>query len=73
MGWSGMPNFGQFTRKIWKFHRPAEANKKLTESKTKMKSYEKKKTSKIPPKNVIIRKKGKLYKSNGRKLTPLVN
>ena len=32
-----------------------------------------KKTSKIPPKNVIIRKRGKLYKSNGRKLTPLVN
>lgn len=42
--------------------------------KSKKKPIKKKKqTHKIPPKNVIIRKKDKLYKSNGRKLTPLVN
>lgn len=48
--------------------------KKKTHKRSKRKKQiKKKKTSKIPPKNVIIRKKGKLYKSNGRKLTPLVN
>jgi hypothetical protein len=47
-------------------------HKKKTHKRSKKKKPIKK-TSKIPPKNVIIRKKDKLYKSNGRKLTPLVN
>lgn len=51
---------------------------KKQKKKTKHKRFSKKKpikkkTNKIPPKNVIIRKKDKLYKSNGKKLTPLVN
>ena len=47
---------------------------KKQKKKTKHKRFsKKKKTDKIPPKNVIIRKKDKLYKSNGKKLTPLVN
>ena len=46
---------------------------KKQKKKTHKRSKRKKKKTKIPPKNVIIRKKNKLYKSNGRKLTPLVN
>ena len=41
--------------------------------KKKKRSRKKSVKQKIPPKGVIIRKKGILYRSNGRSLQPLIN
>jgi len=48
-----------------------EKDKKL--SKKRSSRRKKKKTEKIPPKNVIIRKKDILYRSDGKLLTPLID
>jgi len=60
-----------------KKHKTRKRSVSPTRKKRKQRNRTKRKPIKVPPFGVVIRKKGKLYKSNGKKLElltqPLVN